>query len=205
MNDQHSLISRQFFRCATDKPFVRHDFRIWESRAGREPRLKDGDGRVLFGDALLADWRARAKRGAARVRMYYDVHPVARQHADARPGGEEPLRRSAADDRAPTRRGDRSAAAADETAHRRPLRAARAQPQRQGPVDERRRLSRSSGRRLPDGHRSGDQRVRQLRPDARSRNLFVVGSPTLPTGGCTNGTLTFAALTLRSATKSQRR
>ena len=29
-------------------------------------------------------------------------------------------------------------------------------------------------------------------------NLFVVGSPTLPTGGCTNGTLTFAALALRS-------
>ena len=30
-------------------------------------------------------------------------------------------------------------------------------------------------------------------------NLWVVGAPTLPTGGCTNGTLTFAALTLRSA------
>ena len=30
-------------------------------------------------------------------------------------------------------------------------------------------------------------------------NLFVVGSPTLPTAGCTNGTLTFAAVTLRSA------
>ena len=30
-------------------------------------------------------------------------------------------------------------------------------------------------------------------------NLFVAGSPTLPTGGCTNGTLTFAALTLRTA------
>jgi quinoprotein glucose dehydrogenase len=30
-------------------------------------------------------------------------------------------------------------------------------------------------------------------------NLFVVGSPTLPTGGCTNGTLTFVAMTLRSA------
>ena len=29
-------------------------------------------------------------------------------------------------------------------------------------------------------------------------NLFVVGSPTLPTGGCTNGTLTFVALALRS-------
>jgi quinoprotein glucose dehydrogenase len=30
------------------------------------------------------------------------------------------------------------------------------------------------------------------------RNLFVVGSPTLPTGGCTNATLTFVALALRS-------
>jgi quinoprotein glucose dehydrogenase len=30
-------------------------------------------------------------------------------------------------------------------------------------------------------------------------NLFIVGAPTLPTGGCTNGTLTFTALTLRSA------
>jgi glucose dehydrogenase len=30
-------------------------------------------------------------------------------------------------------------------------------------------------------------------------NLFVVGASTLPTGGCANGTLTFVALTLRSA------
>jgi quinoprotein glucose dehydrogenase len=30
-------------------------------------------------------------------------------------------------------------------------------------------------------------------------NLFVAGSPTLPNAGCTNGTLTFVALTLRSA------
>ena len=30
-------------------------------------------------------------------------------------------------------------------------------------------------------------------------NLFVSGSPTLPTGGCTNATLTFVALTLRGA------
>ena len=32
-------------------------------------------------------------------------------------------------------------------------------------------------------------------------NLFVVGAPTTPTGGCTNGTLTFVALTLRAAEK----
>jgi len=35
-------------------------------------------------------------------------------------------------------------------------------------------------------------------------NLFIVGSPTLPTGGCTNGTLTFVALALRSATEIAR-
>jgi len=32
-------------------------------------------------------------------------------------------------------------------------------------------------------------------------NLFVIGAPTLPTGGCTNGTLTFVAVSLRSAVK----
>ena len=30
-------------------------------------------------------------------------------------------------------------------------------------------------------------------------NLFLAGTPTLPTGGCTNATITFAALTLRGA------
>lgn len=30
-------------------------------------------------------------------------------------------------------------------------------------------------------------------------NLFAAGSLTLPNAGCTNGTLTFVALTLRSA------
>ena len=77
MNEQHSLISRKFFRCATDVPFVRHDLRVWESSAGRDPRLKDAAGKLLLGDALLQDWRARTARGAARVRAYYDVHPAA--------------------------------------------------------------------------------------------------------------------------------
>jgi choline dehydrogenase-like flavoprotein len=31
------------------------------------------------------------------------------------------------------------------------------------------------------------------------RNLYVIGAPTLPSPGCTNGTLTFVALSLRSA------
>src|SRR5258708_24495466 len=77
MNEQHSLISRRFFRCPTSGPFVRHDLRVWESSAGRDPRLKDAEGKLLLGDSLLQDWRARAARGAARVRAYYDVHPSA--------------------------------------------------------------------------------------------------------------------------------
>jgi quinoprotein glucose dehydrogenase len=36
-------------------------------------------------------------------------------------------------------------------------------------------------------------------------NLYVVGSPTLPHAGCTNGTLTFVALTLRSGTDIARK
>src|SRR5207244_10188169 len=71
MNEQHSLISRKFFRCATSTPFVRHDLRVWESSAGRDPRLKDAAGKLLLGDQLLEDWRARTARGAARVRAYY--------------------------------------------------------------------------------------------------------------------------------------
>ena len=200
MNDQHSLISRQFFRCATDKPFVRHDLRVWESGVGREPRLKSGDGRILMGDALLADWRSRTKRGTARVRAYYDVHPVARQRADARRGDEEPLRRPAAEDRAPL-----DAATEARLPRRRRTSAsvfARLAREHNGRI-----LSTSEGnyldhpgRRLPHGHATRPTSVCDSFGRTHDHeNLFVVGAPTLPTGGCTNGTLTFAALTLRSA------
>ena len=36
-------------------------------------------------------------------------------------------------------------------------------------------------------------------PQSTEPALFIIGSPTLPTGGCTNSTMTFSALTLRSA------
>ena len=39
-NITHSLISREYFRCPTSRPFVRHDTRVWESSAGRDPRLR---------------------------------------------------------------------------------------------------------------------------------------------------------------------
>ena len=40
MNEQHGLISRQFFRSKPDQPFIRHDLRVWESACGHEPRLR---------------------------------------------------------------------------------------------------------------------------------------------------------------------
>jgi quinoprotein glucose dehydrogenase len=48
MNEQHSLISRQFFRCKPDQPYVRHDLRVWENAGGRGPQLRDSAGGVLW-------------------------------------------------------------------------------------------------------------------------------------------------------------
>src|SRR5262245_32918385 len=74
-NMTHSLISREFFRCRPDRPFVRHDTRVWESSAGRDPRLRSPEGKLLLGDELMADWRARTKGSSVRLRAYVDVHP----------------------------------------------------------------------------------------------------------------------------------
>ncbi len=200
MNEQHSLISRQFFRCRPDAPYVRHDYRIWESSAGREPRLREGEGgRLLLGDALLADWRKRAARGAARVRAYYDVHPDASSalilDKAARNKWGDPL--PAIEHRIDAASRDREQATREHILglFRELARA------KNGMV-----LSTSIGRYLDHpcgGCRMGSDPASSV-CDSHGRthdheNLFVVGAPTLPTGGCTNGTLTFAALTLRSA------
>ncbi|MGH9350106.1 MAG: GMC oxidoreductase [Vicinamibacterales bacterium] len=199
MNEQHSLISRRFFRCATDQPFVRHDFRIWESAAGRQPRLTSANGPLLMGDALLADWRARTARGAARVRMYYDVHPDETSALTLNPAQRnrfgDPMPAVAHVLDAATR-----ARAAATEAHIRSL-VDRLATNGNGKV-----LGVSKGEYLDHpagGCRMGTSPATSV-CDSYGRthdheNLFVVGSPTLPTGGCTNGTLTFAALTLRSA------
>lgn len=72
-----SLVSKQFMRPGRLDRYLRHDLRIWESTVGREPRLRDDDGRLLLGDEILADWRRRTEnRGTARVRAYYDVLPA---------------------------------------------------------------------------------------------------------------------------------
>jgi glucose dehydrogenase len=199
MNEQHSLISREFFRCPTDKPFVRHDLRVWESSAGRQPRLKGDDGRILLGDAVLTDWRARIKRGTARVRAYYDSHPAFDSTLTI-----DPTAKNKFGDPLP------------KIVHKLDDATIARQPQtrthiaeifnRLARVNNGRVLSASEGAYLDHpagGCRMGTNPAESV-CDSFGRthdheNLFVVGSPTLPTAGCTNGTLTFAALTLRSA------
>jgi choline dehydrogenase-like flavoprotein len=199
MNDQHSLISRQYFRCATDKPFVRHDLRVWESGAGREPRLETADGRIQMGDALLAEWRSRTTRGTARVRAYYDTHPAADSTLTLDPSAKnrygDPLPKI-------VHKLDAATVARLPETKRHILdlfsRMAREQNGRMLSTSESTYLDHPAG-----GCRMGRSPADSV-TDSYGRthdhaNLFVVGSPTLPTAGCTNGTLTFAALTLRSA------
>jgi choline dehydrogenase-like flavoprotein len=197
MNGGHSLVSRRFFRCDPKTPFVRHDFRIWE--AEHSPRLRDAAGTPLLGDALINDWRARAKRGRARVRMYYDVHPDrdSRLILDS-------SRRNRHGDPLPTIVHQLDAATtareAQTKAHIEQLFAGLAS-HNNGRI-----VSTQYGDYLD--HPTGGCRMgtdpRTSVTDSYGRthdheNLFVVGAPTLPTGGCANGTLTFSALTIRSA------
>lgn len=199
MNDQHSLISREFFRCASDRPFVRHDLRVWDSGVGRQPRLRGESGRILLGDALMRDWRARLKRGTARVRAYYDTHPSYDStlivDGTAKNKFGDPL---------PTITHKLDAETIARQAHTRAHitevfdRLARANNGRLLSTSESTYLDHPAG-----GCRMGTDPSESV-CDSFGRthdheNLFVVGAPTLPTAGCTNGTLTFAALTLRSA------
>jgi quinoprotein glucose dehydrogenase len=197
INGSHSLVSRRFFRCDPKAPFVRHDFRIWE--ADHQPRLRGTDGKVLLGDALVSDWRTRAKRGRARVRMYYDVHPDRSSRLTL-----EASRRNRHGDPLPTieHKLDAASLAREEQtkAHIQRLFESLARH------DNGRIVSTQYGDYLD--HPTGGCRMgtdpRTSVTDSYGRthdheNLFVVGSPTLPTGGCANGTLTFSAVTIRSA------
>ncbi|HUL75318.1 MAG TPA: GMC family oxidoreductase [Vicinamibacterales bacterium] len=201
MNEQHSLISRQFFRCRADQPYVRHDLRIWESASGRAPQLRDSTGKLLLGDDLLADWRSRTARGSARVRGYYTVEPDKDSRLTLDPAAKNrwgdplPVLQHKVDAAATAR----AAATRD---HFQKLFAdlAKANDGRMGNLSGLNYQDHPAG-----GCRMGDDAATSV-VDSHGRthdheNLFVVGSPTLPTGGCTNGTLTFVAVALRSAEK----
>src|SRR5262249_10954353 len=198
-NMTHSLISGEFFRCPADKPFVRHDTRVWESSAGRDPRLRSPDGRLLLADELMADWRSRTKGSSVRLRAYVDVHPSADSRLTL-----DPSKKNRYGDPMPKiehRLDDATRARETSTrAHVQGVFATLAM------ASNGRIVNNSEGDYLDHpggGCRMGTDPAASV-CDSFGRthdheNLFVVGAPTTPTGGCTNGTLTFVALTLRSA------
>ena len=199
MNEQHGLISRQFFRCKPDGPFIRHDLRIWESAAGHEPRLKSADGRLLLGDSLLADWRERARRGAARVRGYYDVHP----DRDSSLTLDETSRNRWGDPMPKIEHKPDAASLARQQFTRDHFQQLF---QKLSQAGNGKILSSSAGNYWDHpaggcrmGADPGSSVCDSYGQTHDHENLFVAGSPTLPNAGCTNGTLTFVALTLRAA------
>jgi choline dehydrogenase-like flavoprotein len=198
-NMTHSLISRQYFRCANDKPFVRHDTRVWESSSGRDPRLRSPEGTLLLGDELMADWQARTTGSSVRLRAYVDVHPSADSRLTLDPskknrhGDPMPKIEHAFDEATRAREAATKAHVLDVFATM-----AKASNGRIVNTSEGDYLDHPGG-----GCRMGTDPATSV-VDSFGRthdhqNLFVVGAPTTPTGGCTNGTLTFVALTLRSA------
>jgi quinoprotein glucose dehydrogenase len=193
-----SLLSKKFQR-EKREPYVRHDLRIWESNFGQRPRLKNDSGARLLGDALFDDWTARTEKGVARMRAYYDVIPAKESaltlDANRKNPWGDPLPQIDFVDSVWSRE------------------------LREHTEDSIRNtfatiVAAGGGKTLTtrtDGlhdHPGGGCRMGEdpdssvVDPAGRAHdheNLWVVGAPTIVSSGCANGTLTFAALSLRSA------
>jgi len=206
INEQHSLVTKAFMRPnpAASARYLRHDLRVWESSVGREPRLRGDDGELLLGDDLLADWRKRAQKGTARVRAYYDVLPARESELTF-----EGSRKTSWGSAMPT-------ITMRDSADSKALRA-----YQEGEISALfARLARAGNGRVmrqsvnefqdhPAGGCSMGTAPASSVVDSYGRthdhqNLFVVGAPTMPTAGCANGTLTFCALSIRSAVEIAR-
>ncbi len=202
INAQHSLVSKQFMRVPKSGRYLRHDLRLWESSVGREPRLRDEKGGLQFGDALLSDWRARAKGATARVRAYYDVIPdrESKLTLDAakanRFGDPMPTLtfRDAPESGAIKAWQEEQIAAL----FRRMAKAGN------GTLLKMQNSVNDLGQEHPAGGcRMGDDPAQSVVDKwGRSHdheNLWIAGAPAQPSAGCCNGTLTFVAVGLRTA------
>ena len=204
MNGQHSLVSKQFMRVPRAGKYLRHDLRVWETSHGREARWKNEGGDILLGSALLADWKARTKTGAARVRAYYDVLP-ARESAltldlSVKNRWGDPMPRLAFKD-APESAALRSYS--EETITARFHAMAKAG---EGKVINISASALDIGQEHPGGGcRMGTNPATSV-VDGWGRahgheNLFVAGAPAHVSASCCNGTLTFVAVGLRTASE----
>jgi quinoprotein glucose dehydrogenase len=201
INGQHSLVTKQFMRVPKrdDGKYLRHDLRVWESSAGQAPRLRDDSGKLLLGDAILSDWRSRTRQGVARVRAYYDViaDRESRLTLDA-------SRRNAHGDPLPKlafRDAPESASVREWTEDH--LRGLFTEMARAGKGEVVRTVSDEFQDHPAGGCRMGNDPATSV-TDSWGRahdheNLFAVGAPTCVSGSCANATLTFCALSLRSA------
>lgn len=204
INEQHSLLSKKFMRMSGPDHYLRHDLRVWESAADREPRLGDADGRLLLGDALLADWRRRTATGTARVRSYYDVIPDRDSALTLDPVGRTPW-----GDPLPVltwKDAPESAAVREKSEQR--IRALFHEMAHAGGGQVISSRSDSFQDHPVGGCRMGNDPATSVTDSwGRSHdhdNLFVVGAPTCVSASCANGTLTFCALALRSASEISR-
>jgi quinoprotein glucose dehydrogenase len=179
---------------------VRHDLRIWESSFGRSPRLQDDQGALLLGDAVLEDWRKRSNSGVARMRAYYDVIP-ARESAVSL----DPARKNPWGD--PLPRIDFVDSDGSKELREHTESEIRSVYERIAAAGEGKILSLEVDDKTYDhpggGCRMGDDPetsvVDRFGRAHDHENLWVIGAPTIVSGGCNNATLTFAALTLRTA------
>jgi quinoprotein glucose dehydrogenase len=180
---------------------VRHDLRVWEATTGRQPRLRNDGGETLWGDAVMDDWRDRTRTGAARLRAYYDVLPA--------PDSELVLNPELTNDwgdpmpRITFRDSEQSLALREHTIATIRGTLSRIITAGGGTVLS---MGDSNIHDHPGGGcRAGNDPATSV-VDSWGRahdhdNLFVVGAPTVVTGGCANGTLTFSAMSLRSAAR----
>ncbi len=199
--EMDSLLSKRFQRPGPLDRYLRHDMRIWESSFGRQARLRNDDGELLLGEQALADWRERSTNGSARMRGYYDVLPgedsrLTLDESTRNQQGDPMFRIDMRDNEASAQlRGyseDKIKATFEEIvgAGGGKILSVRESPYQDHPGG---------------GCRMGDDPATSV-VDRFGRahdheNLWVVGAPTIVTGGCNNGTLTFCALSLRSAAK----
>jgi quinoprotein glucose dehydrogenase len=199
INEQHSLVTKQFMRRAPESTYIRHDLRVWESSVNKTPRLTDDAGKLMLGDAVLDDWRKRTQTGTARVRAYYDVIPdrASELTLDGTRKNEwgDPLPKLAFRD------------APESVALR-----AQTEDAIKSLFDDMAKAGngkvlRTSVDNFQDhpagGCRMGnDPATSVVNAWGRAHdheNLFIVGAPTCVSGSCANATLTFCALSLRSA------
>jgi len=195
-----SLYTKHFERGTVGADYVRHDLRIAESDVGRDPRLRESSGRVLLGDALLDDWRRRARGvGSINVRAIFDTLPHRESgiglDRERRTGLGDPLPQITLRDGEESLRLRRVTEDSIAAAIRSVVSPGGGRVMR---------FEHIAGQHHPGGGcRMGHDAAHAVTDvDGRTHdleNLFVAGGPTAVTSGCTNSTLTYAALALRTA------